>query len=402
MKLAKKLKPKDWMTAKETKAVMDALGEGKALFVGGCVRNMLMGFPVEDIDIATQWTPPEVMKRLEKAGIKAIPTGIDHGTVTAVLNKKHFEITTLRRDVETDGRRAVVVFTKDWLEDAERRDFTMNTMLADVKGNIYDPTGKGLVDLEKGKVKFVGDAKTRIAEDYLRILRFFRFHAIYGKGKPDETALKACKAGAKNIAKLSKERITQEFFRILSVDNPMDILGLMFKNNVLKQFHCSGYDPDFFGHLCEFQNRYNLAFIASRLFAVAGLKQKNVTSMEKLLLIPKVFKKDIEAIDKVLNLPDLDNDPTVRRAVYLYGRTSTAQALMMEVAQDRVMNGYAPKALKIIQKWDIPELPVNGEDLKRAGIKPGPDMGKALQKIEDWWIKGDFKVDKKACLARLN
>ncbi len=401
MKPAKKKKPQDWITVKETKAVMDALGEGKALFVGGCVRNMLMGFEVRDIDIATQWTPPEVMKRLEKAGIKVIPTGIDHGTVTAVINKKHFEITTLRRDVETDGRRAVVAFTKDWLEDAQRRDFTMNTLLADVTGNIYDPTGKGLADLEKGRVKFVGDAKIRIAEDYLRILRFFRFHAIYGKGKPDETALKACKAGAKNISKLSKERITQEFFRILSVDKPVDILDIMFKNNVLKEFKFSGYDADFFKHLCEFQNRYNLAFIASRLFAIANLKQKNIQAMETLLLIPKVFKKDIEAISQVLNLPDLDNDPAVRAAIYRHGRTSTAQALMIEVAQDRVMNGYAPKALKIVQKWDVPELPVNGEDLKKTGINPGPEMRKALQKIEDWWIKGDFKADKKSCLLIL-
>lgn len=161
LKPAKTIAPAPWMTSSETQVVLAALGAGNALFVGGCVRNLLLGREVEDIDIATPLTPPEVMEILQAAGIKVFPTGIDHGTVTAVVNKQHFEITTLRKDVETDGRRAVVAFTKDWQADAQRRDFTMNTLLAGADGRIYDPTGEGIRDLEKGRVRFVGDAEEK-------------------------------------------------------------------------------------------------------------------------------------------------------------------------------------------------------------------------------------------------
>ena len=174
LKPVKTIEVQDWMASSETQSVMNVLNSKgqKALFVGGCVRNAVLGEAVEDVDIATIWTPEQVMEKLEEAGIKAVPTGIEHGTVTAVIEKKTFEITTLRKDVETDGRRAVVAFTQDWLQDAQRRDFTMNTLLADEKGRIYDPTGDGLVDLEAKRVVFVGDPAQRITEDILRILRF--------------------------------------------------------------------------------------------------------------------------------------------------------------------------------------------------------------------------------------
>jgi poly(A) polymerase len=401
MKSAKKIKPQDWMSAPETKKVMEALGKGNALFVGGCVRNALAGFPVQDIDIATKLTPDEATQALEKAGIKVVPTGIDHGTVTAVVNKKGFEITTLRKDVETDGRRAVVAFTHDWKEDAQRRDFTMNTLLADVDGNIYDPTDEGIKDLEGYKVRFVGDPAQRIAEDHLRILRFFRFHAIYGRGAPDAKAVKACNDAAGKIGSLSRERITQEFFKILSVAQPVDIIDLMLKNKIFSEFSFIKNQLTPLKHLCEFQNRWELAFIAARLFMLCGLSHQNVLKMEKLLLIPKVFKKDIEAISEVLKMPDMDRDQAVRAAVYKGGRVAAAQALMIELVQDRTTNGYATKALKVIQKWEIPELPVSGEDLKKAGIEEGPDMGRALRQIEEWWIAEDFKPGKKECLAKI-
>jgi poly(A) polymerase len=275
----------------------------------------------------------------------------------------------------------------------------MNTLLADATGNIYDPTGEGIKDLEARRVRFVGDPATRIKEDYLRILRFFRFHASYGKGEPDKAGLSACKAAADKIPTLSRERITQEFFKILSVDKPVDILSIIFDNSVLKDFLFPEYEPDLMRHSCEFQDRFGLAFVASRIFLLAGLKVKNVEAMEKLLLIPKVFKKDIEAISKVLELPNLDKDHAVRVAIYRFGRVATAQALMIELAQDRVMNGYAPKAIELIQKWEIPNLPVDGTDLMKAGIKEGPELGQALAKIEDWWIAAEFKPGKKECLA---
>ena len=229
--IAKTIPAQPWMISPAARRIMRILNGGAAeplaLFVGGCVRNALAGEAVTDIDIATRLTPPEVMERCAAADIRAIPTGIDHGTVTAVVDGAPFEITTLRRDVETDGRHAVVAFSQDWREDAQRRDFTMNTLLADSGGHVYDPTGQGISDLAAGRVVFVGDPAQRIAEDYLRILRFFRFHARYGKGAPDAAALAACAAAADRIATLSRERISQEFFRILAAENPAPILRLM-------------------------------------------------------------------------------------------------------------------------------------------------------------------------------
>ncbi|MCF8496066.1 MAG: CCA tRNA nucleotidyltransferase [Alphaproteobacteria bacterium] len=353
---------------------------------------MLLGQEVSDIDIATVWTPQDAIKALEGVGIKVIPTGIEHGTVTAIVNKKSFEITSLRRDVATDGRRAVVAYTQDWREDAQRRDFTMNTLLADGDGHIYDPTGRGLADLEARRVVFVGEPANRIAEDYLRILRFFRFHAQIGRGEPDQAALSACRAAADKIETLSRERITQELFKILSVDDPVDIVSIMFQNSILNVIHYPEYQPDFFRHVCTFQNRYGLAFIAARLYVLAGLKLQNVRAIEKFLLIPKIFQKDIHALHEVLSLPALDNDQAVKVAVYKHGRVPTAQALMIELAQDRVMNGYAPQALKIIQTWNIPDFPVNGEDLIAQGYKPGPELGRALTEREEEWIKAGFET----------
>ncbi len=391
MKSVSTLDPQDWMSAPETKEVMKALGEGNARFVGGCVRNALLGEVVEDIDIATKLTPDIVTEKLETAGVKVVPTGIEHGTVTAVAQGKPFEITTLRKDVETDGRRAVVAFSEDWIEDAQRRDFTMNTLLMDLDGKIYDPLGQGLDDLRKRRVVFVGNPAQRIAEDHLRILRYFRFHALYADGPPDEDALKACREGAHKIPELSRERITQEFFKILSVEIPTVVLQMMFENKVLESFSVAEYNPETLEHVCMFQKNYGLAFLAARLLVLAGFEEKNITHMEEFLLIPKVFRKDIQNLIQVLALPDLGNDHAVKVAVYKYGRVGVAQALMIELAQDRVMNGYAPKALDIIQNWEVPNFPVSGEDLIKKGVPQGPELGRELERLEDEWIGRGFK-----------
>ena len=443
------------MKASETRAVMEALGRGDALFVGGCVRNALLGQPVDDIDIVSILRPDEVTKKLEAVGIKVIPTGIDHGTVTAVASGKPFEITTLRKDVETDGRHAVIEFSTDWAEDARRRDFTMNTLLMDLEGNIYDPLGCGLEDLRARRVVFVGDPRERIAEDHLRILRYFRFHALYSAGLPDKKALSACRAASDKIAGLSKERITQEFFKILSVDNQAEILALMFDNGILLPLiqpspvleypspggrgrrsaaeQGEGGNMTLLKNLCHFQKNYGLVSIAARLLVLAGFAEEvmqkspslegggkgegiesnniehphpnpppqggedsgdvmnRIASLSKFLLIPKVFRKDMQAIYEVLKLPDLSNDHAVKVAVYKHGRIPTAQALMIELALDRVMNGYAPQAVKIIQNWDIPDFPITGEDLIKQGFKPGPELGAELSRREEAWIKVGFK-----------
>src|SRR6201996_6519457 len=219
------------MTGLETRAVLAALdGEGK--FVGGAVRNALLNKPVADIDIATPLLPDDVVARLKKAGLGAVPTGIEHGTVTAVVNGKPLEITTLRRDVSTDGRRATVAFTTDWAEDAQRRDFTMNALYADADGEILDTVG-GIADLQAGHVRFVGDPITRIKEDYLRILRLFRFHAWYGKGELDDAALKASAAEKAGLAQLSGERIQKEMLKLLAAENPAPVLRVMAASGIL-------------------------------------------------------------------------------------------------------------------------------------------------------------------------
>ncbi len=390
MKPVKTIDVQNWMSAELSQKVIKALGAGNAMFVGGCVRNALLGEAVTDIDMATTHPPERTVKLLENAGIKAIPTGIDHGTITAVLDKSTIEITTLRKDVETDGRHAEVAFSDSWVEDAERRDFTMNTLLADEKGNVFDPLEVGLKDLEARRVVFVGAPSKRIEEDYLRILRFFRFFAQYGAGEPDAAALKACQAAADKIPNLSKERITQEFFKILAVKDSTKILKLIFDHGVLKDFDFADYAPETLKHLCYFQNEYGLVSIAARLYVLAGGKDENIEMLKKGLLIPKVFQKDITAIQGVLALPDLSDDHAVKVAVYKFGRTATAQSLMIQLAQDRVKRAFAGNAFKIIQKWDVPNFPVSGEDLIQKGFKPGPGLGAELERLENEWIAGGF------------
>jgi poly(A) polymerase len=385
----------DWMNTRAVTALMTALNneaQPQALFVGGCVRNAVLDVAVTDIDIATRHTPDKVNEILKKAGFKVIPTGIDHGTVTAVKDEQSFEITTLRKDIETDGRHATVAYSQSWLEDAQRRDFTMNTLLADSDGALYDPLGQGLEDLKARRVVFVGQAAQRISEDHLRILRFFRFHALYGEGQADEEALKACAHAAAQVPNLSKERITQEMFKILSGETPAQTLELMFEHGVLSTLNNPEYDADLMTHLCTFQNRYGIAFISARLLALVGFKAENMAEMETLLLIPKVFRKDMQAIQRILALPDMNNDHAIKVAIYKHGRVATAQSLMIEVAQDRVMNGYAPKALELIQKWDIPNFPISGNDLMKQGIKPGPELGAKLGALEEEWIESGFAV----------
>ena len=228
-----------WMTHPATVAVMDALsaagGEDAARFVGGCVRNTLIGRPVADIDIATPLTPDDVTAALAAAGLRAIPTGVEHGTVTAIAKGRPFEITTLRRDVETDGRRAVVAFTADWGEDAQRRDFRLNALYADREGRLFDPTGAGIADARAGAIVFVGDPTARIAEDALRILRFFRFFAWYGRGEPDAEGLAACAARRGLLAGLSAERVAKELLTLLAADDPRRAMSLMAASGVLSE-----------------------------------------------------------------------------------------------------------------------------------------------------------------------
>lgn len=406
LKVKRHIVAEHWMNSAEVKQLFSILQgqvpdeEPQALFVGGCVRNTILGISCDDFDVATVLQPQIVQEILEKHCIKVIPTGLEHGTVTALIGDYKFEITTLRRDVKTDGRHAEVAYTESWVEDAKRRDFTINTLLMDRLGNIYDPLGQGLEDIAKNHVIFVGDPALRIEEDYLRILRFFRFSALYAR-EFDEAGIKACSQAAKGIANLSKERVTQEFFKIMMSDKPDEVLKVMFEHHILSAFNFSEYSSEFLAAFCRFQKQYRLSALAPRLFVMAGLKLENIKSMQGAILFPKVFIKDMQAIDGVLNLPDLSCDGAVYEAVYRFGRSVTAQALLIELTQDRVMNRYAPHALEIVQKWDVPTFPVRGDDLIKAGIKKGPELGTVLATLEEYWISKNFKPTKSELIDRL-
>lgn len=357
------------------------------LFVGGCVRNSVLGRRPSDIDLATRLEPDTVMKKLTAKGIKALPTGIEHGTVTAVINGSAIEITTLRRDVSTDGRRAVVTFTDDWREDARRRDFTINTLLMDQKGHIYDPTGQGLADLKAGRVRFVGDARQRVQEDYLRILRFFRFYAVYGKEEPDEAALAACTEFSGRISRLSKERITQEFRRILMTDDSAPVLELMFKNKVLHDLPA----PDF-----DLSGLNEGLVYPARLLVLTAREEKEIGRLERYLVLSRQEKKMMQQILASLSALEMLSEKSVKVSLYRYGRDVTSQATILK------SGGQVPAAMQsFIKNEEIPAFPLTGEDIKAAGIAQGPEIGEILHGIEQWWIEKDFKPDRAACLKKI-
>lgn len=376
------------MTDYRSAKVMRVLGgydtEPQALYVGGCVRNTLLGVPVTDIDIATMHQPLEVIEKLKAAGVRYVPTGLDHGTVTAIVDDGTFEITTLRRDIDTDGRYAVIAFTKKWEEDAQRRDFTMNTLLAGPDGAIYDPTGTGIDDIDNRRVVFVGEPAQRIAEDYLRILRFFRFHAQYGEGELDKGGLAACKDAAGKISSLSRERITQEFFKIVGVANPAYILGLMFSNGILADIGGSSKASQM-ESLCALQGRYDARDVMARMVAIAGMK---ADYFEERLVLSNAQKKQIDVFAQGLHILKTVSKRKVRELVYRCGNAAALQTYFLHLAQkDRLPD---IEIIEIARYWQPPVFSIKAEDLIRAGVSQGPALGKTLKELEEKWIAKDF------------
>lgn len=357
------------------------------LFVGGCVRNAVLGLPPGDMDLATVHRPDAVIERLSRGGVKVVPTGIDHGTVTAVVDGRPFEITTLRRDVATDGRRAVVAFTDDWAEDAARRDFTMNTLLMDRAGRVYDPLGLGLADALAGRVVFVGNPAQRIAEDYLRILRFFRFYGAYGRGEPDVAALAACRAAAGEIPRLSRERITQEVLKITMLDKAVDIFNILFENNILSDFSHVDYDAGALARLIALQGTKKRPDVAARL-ALFWLGYPEYEIPNYILLSNNKLKK-LKHIIMFRRAP-----LTTREALYRLGRETGEQALLAHAA----LGGMDD--VDLASDWTIPALPLDGNALQAIGIPAGPRMGEILKQVEDWWIAHDFNPGPDDCLNR--
>jgi poly(A) polymerase len=398
-----------WLASPETQAVMAALeargSPGCARFVGGCVRNTLMGKPIDDIDIATVLTPDEVIEALSKAGLRSIPTGVEHGTVTALSGGRTYEITTLRRDVETDGRRAVVAFTQDWNEDAERRDFRFNALYVDIEGRLYDPTGEGVNDAREGRVVFVGDPTTRLREDYLRILRFFRFHAWYGRGEPNQDALAACKALKDRIEGLAAERIQKELLKLLAAEDPRGALRLMAATGVLPAILPSVKSLARFEGLMTiqteqlFENDPELRLAAM----IPDDPEVAVALAERLRLSNALKERLVEAVGQSPRIVSWMSPRECRRTVY---------ALGLKVFSDRVKLAWAGAErtattpqwrglLALGESWTPPAFPLTGEEILKAGVPKGPMVGAVRREVELWWIDQDFIEDKFSVIERL-
>ncbi|KDP94133.1 poly-A polymerase [Brevundimonas sp. EAKA] len=378
-----------WLEAKATRAVMAALqaagGPDCARFVGGCVRNSLLGQPVDDIDIATRLRPEETMAALQAAGLKVVPTGLEHGTVTGVSERKPYEITTLRRDVETDGRRAVVAFTEDWAEDAARRDFRLNALYADAAGMVFDPTGGGLADAAEGRIVFVGEAETRIREDYLRILRFFRFQAWYGRGQPDATGLAACAALKAGMAQLSAERVSKELLKLLAARDPRSTVRAMAETGVLGQVLPDAQPLNLFEAMCGLTGDPVL-----RLSALLPADEGAVVRIAGSLRLSNGMRDRLAAAvaEGPVVAPDM-TEAEARAAIYRLGRGAFEDRLTRAEAA----GGDGAALRRLAAEWTPPKMPVGGRELVRLGLKPGPETGRVLKAFEAGWIADDFPSD---------
>jgi poly(A) polymerase len=366
-------------------ALIKALGGSQETrFVGGAVRDTLLGIDVSDVDLATRLQPGEVVRRLEAAGIKAVPTGIAHGTVTAVSAGTPVEVTTLRRDVATDGRHATVAFTDDWMEDAARRDFTINALYAAPdSGDVKDYFG-GEADLLSRRVRFIGDPLTRIAEDHLRILRFFRFHARFGRGGPDSDGLDACASRAKDLMALSRERIADELLKLLALPDPVATVQLMVDRGIFQPVL-----PEI-----DHSSAERLAVLVRRE-AQAGIQADALRRLAALLLADPEHAAGVAARLRLSNR-------AAKRLVNAAGRevqdADRALALAYQVgacdAADRILLGSGdPTAAAQVLGWARPSFPLRGGDLIRMGLQPGPVVAKTLQAAERAWVEQGFPAN---------
>ncbi len=394
-----------WMRDKDLTQVMQALtGDGgDARYVGGAVRNSLLGKPVKDIDIATPLLPEEVVRRLEAAGIRAVPTGIAHGTITAIANGRPFEVTTLRRDVETDGRHATVAYATDWSADAGRRDFTINALYADTDGEIFD-YHHGLDDLAQGRVRFIGDARARIREDYLRILRLFRFHAWYGKGDIDAVALKAAAEEKSNLGKLSGERIAQEFLRLLEADNPVPVLRMMAASGILAEILPGTLDIARLERLTAIDtDNFFEPDSVLRLAALVPLHDAVIKTAERFKLSnrDRVRLEDLStAKEKIVSYLSIRE---VRKLLYRLERERFRDRVFLRWADDaKLSNTMQWRALlALADAWQRPVFPLTGRNVMNAGVPEGPLVGEILNEVEEWWVDSDFIDDEFSLAERL-
>jgi poly(A) polymerase len=382
-------------------AVLDRDGE-EARVVGGAVRNTLIGAPTGDVDIATTALPREVVRRVEAAGFKAVPTGIEHGTITVVADGRPFEVTTLREDIETFGRHAKVAFGRDWRRDAERRDFTMNALSASRDGTIHDYVG-GLADIAARRVRFIGEAARRIAEDYLRILRFFRFHAAYGRGAPDAEGLAACIAARAGLEQLSRERVRMELIKLLLAEHAVPTLAVMTEAGLLEQV--LGGVP----LLASFANmvklEHALALAADPVRRLGALAVSVVEDAERLRVRLRLANAEHERLTSMADvwwrISSAASEHEGRVLLYRLGPERFTDRVL--VAWTRAPEGAADAGWRALAtlpaRWGAPSFPLKAAHFIERGVPRGPLLGTALAAAEEAWVAADFPLDQAVLAA---
>ncbi|MGY3621272.1 CCA tRNA nucleotidyltransferase [Bradyrhizobium sp. USDA 10063] len=381
-------------------ALLNADGE-EARVVGGAVRNALLHRPIGDIDLATTAVPEEVMRRAKAAGIKSVPTGIEHGTVTLVVDKHPFEVTTLREDTETYGRKAKVAFGRDWARDAERRDFTINGLSVDAKGVVHDHVG-GLDDIVARRVRFIGDPNQRIAEDYLRILRFFRMHAAYGAGDPDREGYLACIAGRAGLAQLSAERVRMEMIKLVVADGAVVAVTAMADGGLLQMILGGvGYTGAFAGMIAAERELGIEASAVRRLGALALAISEDARRVAAKLRLTNAEAKALEAMaDRWWQLAGID-EAAARRWLYRLGEAAYLDRLMLAWARTSDGRDIADwrELARLPLRWQAPKFPLKAADFIARGIAEGPALGHVLAQAEQAWLAAEFPLDHAALSA---
>lgn len=398
--------PFPFMTDPVVTRLLGAFPAQTTRFVGGCVRNALWGEPVADIDLATRLSPQDVIKALKTANIRSVPTGIDHGTVTAVVSGKPFEITSLRKDVATDGRRATIAYTDDWREDAERRDFTVNALYADADGAIHDPLDQGLEDIEARRFRFVGKAADRVQEDYLRILRLFRFVAWYGREATiTQDALKACRDHRAGLKKLSAERVWAEIKKLLSAHDPSRSVRILLQQHILDVILPEASNSDGLDHLIRLEARESLSPDPMlRLMSMMGREPLPATLLAKRLKFSN--KEKTRLIAWASDSEELSHDMPERarfQAVYRSGKQAIIDRARLRAAgaKDALESTHWMSLADLALGWTPPKFPLRGADLIDAGVPKGPKVSKAMAALEALWIRSGFSTDKPQLLAAL-
>jgi tRNA nucleotidyltransferase/poly(A) polymerase len=384
-----------WLSAPETQAVFAALlaAGGEARAVGGAVRDALLGIESDDVDVATSLTPAQAKAACAAAGFATYDTGIDHGTITVVSGVRRFEVTTLRCDVATDGRHAEVAFTTDWEADAARRDLTINALSCDVDGRIFDPFD-GMADLDAGRVRFIGDAAMRIREDYLRILRFFRFSARFARGALDAQGLAACGSERDGLKRLSAERVRREVLQMLVATRAADVAETM---------HAHGFWPPLLGCVVAPRHLTRVGPMTRdplvRLAALAVGTREHAEAIAARLKMSRLERDRLCAMANGAHLPWATiSNADLRRAVFAMGCETALAALAVAMARTGDAETWT-RHREAIDAWTPPVLPLSGRDLLAAGVAPGPELGRRLARAEAAWIASDFSLTRTALLG---